>query len=172
GLLSEAERVARFGFTATELERQKQNVLRNHEQYALETQNTESGDRAAEYIRNFLDDEPLPSPADELAMHRKFLPGITLEEVNKLAKEWFPDRNRMVIVEAPEKPGLTIPDQAKLAAVIKSAAGKDLKAYVDSAAGTALPEKRTRQRRCRQNRNQRGSRHYRMGTVQRCSSHP
>ena len=137
-LLSEAERVARFGFTATELERQKQNVLRNYEQYALEKENTESGQRAAEYIRNFLDDEPLPSADDEYALQKRFLPGITLDEVNKLAKEWFPDRNRMVIVEAPEKAGVTIPDQTKLAAVIKSAATKELKPYVDSAAGTAL----------------------------------
>ena len=139
-LLSEAERVARFGFTATEFERQKQNILRNYEQYALEKENTESGGRASEYIRNFLDEEPLPSADDEYALQKRFLPGITLDEVNKLAKEWFPDRNRMVIVEAPEKPGLTIPDQAKLAAVIKAAATKDLKPYVDSAAGTILLE--------------------------------
>src|SRR5215813_5231886 len=46
-LLSEAERVARFGFTATELDRQKQSVLRNYEQYAVEKENTESGERAA-----------------------------------------------------------------------------------------------------------------------------
>lgn len=139
-LLSEAERVARFGFTASELERQKQNILRNYEQYALEKENTESGDRASEYIRNFLDEEPLPSPDHEFDLQKRFLPGITLDEVNKLAKEWFPDRNRMVIVEAPEKAGLVIPDQAKLAAVIKSAATKDLKAYVDSATGTTLLE--------------------------------
>ena len=139
-LLSEAERVARFGFTASEIDRQKQNILRNYEQYALEKENTESGDRASEYIRNFLDQEPLPSPDDEFALQKRFLPGITLDEVNKLAKEWFPDRNRMVIVEAPEKAGLAIPDQAKLAAVIKSAAAKDLKAYVDSATSTTLLE--------------------------------
>lgn len=139
-LLNEAARVARFGFTATELDRQKQDVLRNYEQYALEKENTESGQRAAEYIRNFLDGEPLPSPDDEYAMHKKFLPGITLDEVNKLAKEWFPDRNRYVIVEAPDKPGLVIPDQAKLAAVIKSAGAKELKAYVDSASSSALLE--------------------------------
>ncbi|HJZ81415.1 MAG TPA: pitrilysin family protein, partial [Pyrinomonadaceae bacterium] len=139
-LLSEAARVARFGFTATELDRQKQNTLRSYEQYALEKENTESGDRAAEYIRNFLDDEPLPSPDYEYALQKKFLPGVTLDEVNRLAKEWFPDGNRMVIVEAPEKTGLTIPDQTKLAAVLKAAATRDLKAYVDSAAGTALLE--------------------------------
>ncbi|HEV2884614.1 MAG TPA: insulinase family protein, partial [Pyrinomonadaceae bacterium] len=137
-LLTEAERVSRFGFTATELERQKQDTLRFYEQYALETENTESASRANEYVRNFLDNEPLPSPADEYAMHKRFLPGITLDEINKLAREWFPDRNRMVIVQAPEKAGVTIPDQTKLAAVLKSAAAKDLKAYVDAASGASL----------------------------------
>lgn len=137
-LLTEAERVSRFGFTATELERQRQDTLRTYEQYALETENTESASRANEYVRNFLDNEPLPSPADEYALHKRFLPAITLDEINKLAREWFPDRNRMVIVQAPEKAGVTIPDQTKLAAVLKSAAAKDLKAYVDAASGAIL----------------------------------
>ena len=139
-LLLEADRVTRFGFTATELEREKQDTLRDYEQYAVEKDNTESGPRADEYIRNFLDNEPLPSPDDEYALHKKFLPGVTLDEVNKVAREWFPDRNQMVIVQAPEKAGVTLPDQAKLAAVIKSAATKDLKAYVDTAGNSALLE--------------------------------
>jgi zinc protease len=137
-LLTEAERVERFGFTATELERQKQNILRNYERLALEKENTESASRADEYVRNFLDDEPLPSLDDEYALHKRFLPEITLEEVNKLAKEWFPDRNRMVIVQAPEKAGVVIPDQSKLAAVLKAATTKDLKAYVDTVSTAAL----------------------------------
>jgi zinc protease len=137
-LLSEAERVARFGFTASELERQKQNVLRSYERFALEKENTESAERADEYVRNFLTGEPLPSADDEYALHKKFLPGITLEEVNKLAKEWFTGPNRMVIIEAPDKPGLTIPDQAKLAAVLKAASAKELKPYVDTTTATTL----------------------------------
>ena len=139
-LLIEAERVAKFGFTATEFDRQKQNLLRNYERYALEKENTESGSRADEYVRNFLDNESLPSADDEYALHKRFLPEITLDEVNKLAREWFPDRNRMVVVQAPEKAGLTIPDQTKLAAVIKSASTKELKAYVDNVSTAALLE--------------------------------
>jgi zinc protease len=137
-ILSEAERVSRFGFTASELERQKQNMLRNYERYAIEKENTESGDRADEYVRNFLTGEPLPSADDEYALHKKLLPGIVLEEVNKLAKEWFPDRNRMVIVEAPDKPGVPAPDQARLAAVLKSIGAKELKPYADTVASSSL----------------------------------
>src|SRR5207244_8208861 len=48
------------------------------------------------------------------------------------------DRNRIVTVVAAEKAGLIIPDEAKLAAVIKAAPNKDLKAYVDTVASGAL----------------------------------
>ncbi|HYX31344.1 MAG TPA: pitrilysin family protein, partial [Pyrinomonadaceae bacterium] len=137
-LLTEAERVNRFGFTATELERQKQTILRNYERLALEKENRESASRADEYVRNFLVDETLPGADNEYNLHKKFLPGITLEEINKLAKEWFPDRNRMVIIEAPEKASVIIPDQTKLAAVMKATSTKDLKPYVDTVANTAL----------------------------------
>jgi len=139
-LLTEAERVARFGFTATELERQKQAVLRNYERLALEKENREAGSRASEYVRNFLQDETLPSADDEYALHKRFLPEITLDEINKLAREWFPDRDRTVVVNAPEKSGLVVPDQSKLAAVIKNAAAKELKPYVDTVASAALVE--------------------------------
>ena len=35
----------------------------------------------------------------------------------------MPDRNRVVVVSAPQKAGVAVPDEAKLAAVIKSAGG-------------------------------------------------
>ena len=136
-LLSEAERVARFGFTATELDRQKLSVLRTYERFSLEKENTLSASRADEYVRNFLQNESLPSADDEYALHKRFLPDITLAEINKLAREWFPDRNRTIIVTAPLKNGLAIPDESKLAAVIKDAA-KDLKPYVDTLGNTVL----------------------------------
>jgi zinc protease len=139
-LMTEAERVARFGFTATELARQKQNVLRNYERNAVDKENRLSASRADEYVRNFLVNETLPSADDEYALHKKFLPEITLEEINKLAREWFPDRNRSVVIEAPEKNGLVMPDQAKVAAVLKAATTKELKPYVDTVTASALIE--------------------------------
>ena len=91
-LVSEAERVTRFGFTATELERQKVNVLRTYERNMAESDNRVSASRADEYVRNFLQHESLPSAEDEYALHQRFLPTITLDEINKLAQEWFPDQ--------------------------------------------------------------------------------
>jgi zinc protease len=137
-LLGEAERVSRFGFTATELDRAKQSTLRARERLLAETGNRESASRADEYVRNFIEQEPLPTGQEEFEMHQRFLPEITLNEVNQLAKEWFPDRNRLVIVNAPEKPGLVVPDESKLTAVMKAASAKDLKPYVDTVDVAAL----------------------------------
>jgi zinc protease len=137
-LLVEAERVSRFGFTATEMERQKQNLLRAYEQAVAEKETSESSSRADEYIRNFLQNEPLPSVDDEYALHQRFLPQITLEEINKIAKEWYSDRNRLVVVSAHEQSGLVIPDESKLEAAMKAAGTKELKPYADTAAGALL----------------------------------
>ena len=140
-LLTEAERVARFGFTETELARQKAIVLRNYERLALEKENVLASSKADEYVRNFLTSETLPSADDEYALHQRFVPEITLAEINKLAREWFPvsAQNRLVIVTAPEKSGLTVPDESKLAAVIKETPA-DLKPYVDTVGSAALLE--------------------------------
>lgn len=137
-MLAEAERVTRFGFTATELDRQKRDTLRGYERVVAEKETRDSASRADEYIRNFLENEPLPPVEDEYALHQRFLPQITLAEINKLAKEWYSDRNRLVVVGAPEKSGLVIPDESKLAAVMKSAATKELKAYAESVSSTVL----------------------------------
>jgi zinc protease len=137
-LLTEVERVARFGFTPSELDRQRQTLLRAYERLVIEDQNRQSNSRADEYIRNFLTGEPLPGAELEQALHQRFLPEITLQEINGLARDWYTDRNRFVVVTAPEKPGVVIPDETKLAAVIKAAPEKALKPYVDSFSAAAL----------------------------------
>lgn len=137
-LLAETERVSRFGFTATELDRQKQNTLRGYERARVEKDNRDSDSRADEYVRNFLAQEPLPTIDEEYALHQRLLPQVTLDEINKRASEWFPDRNRLVVVTAPERNGLVIPDEAKLAAVIRASSDTKLDAYVDSVGNAAL----------------------------------
>ena len=137
-LLAEVERVSRFGFTATELDRQKQTTLRSYERIVAEKETRESQSRASEYIRNFLENESLPTADYEFALHQRFLPEMTLAEVNKLPAEWFPDRNRIVIAFGPDKAGLVMPDEAKLAAIVKAAPGKELKPYEDTAAAATL----------------------------------
>ncbi len=139
-VLTESERVARFGFTATELDRQKRDMLRTYERRFTERAKQESSSLADEYVRNFTDQEIIPGVEYEYAACQRFLPEITLAEINALAAKFRGDANRVVMVSAPEKPGVTMPDEPKLAAVVaRAAAGvADLKPWVDAVANAAL----------------------------------
>jgi zinc protease len=76
--------------------------------------------------------------ANEVAITRQVLPTILLPEVNGLAREWMPEGNRVVLVSAPEKPDVKVPDEAALAAAIKSAASKPIEAYKDTTTSNPL----------------------------------
>jgi zinc protease len=136
-LVTELQRLSRFGFTATELARAKQAMMLTYERAVTESPDRESSSRADEYTRNFLQGEALPTIWQELAFHRRFLPGITLAEVNKLTDDWFPADNRLVVLAAPERAGVVLPDERQLAAAV-SATTNRLTAYVDTAAGQTL----------------------------------
>ncbi|MDH5602361.1 MAG: insulinase family protein, partial [Cyclobacteriaceae bacterium] len=97
-LIVENERVLRFGFTSGELERYKKKFLNNYERARNEKDKTESRSYASEYIRNYLQDEPIPGIDFEYAFAEKTLPGITLEEINDLAGKWINNQNRVVII--------------------------------------------------------------------------
>src|SRR5262245_35037692 len=139
-LFTEADRVARFGFTQSELDRYRVNYLQLFSQLAASNDEHTSESLADEYIRNFMQDEPIPGIAYENALVQRFLPEITLADINSLAREWVPDRNRVVVVSAPKKAGVAVPDEAKLAAVIKNAGAANLKAYVDTVSTKPLLE--------------------------------
>jgi zinc protease len=137
-LFTEADRIARFGFTQTELDRYRLGFLQAFEQLAASNDEHTSQSLADEYIRNFMQQEPIPGIAYEAALVRRFLPEITLADINSLAREWVPDRSRVVAVSAPKKAGVAVPDAAALAAVIKGAGGGELTAYVDTVSARPL----------------------------------
>ena len=130
-LLTEAERVVRYGFTATEIEREKLDSQRYLDEALLEKDKSPSGPLADELVRHVVQDEPVPGIVYEQAMSQRFLPGITLEEINALARTWVPAANRVVSVSAPEKPGLALPTTARLGAVITTVSSATLARYVD-----------------------------------------
>jgi zinc protease len=142
-VLTEAERVARFGFTATELEREKLDIARAYETAFAEREKTNSIAYANEYLRNFLEDEPIPGIALEFELVQRFLDGITLDEVNALAGRWMTDANRVVVAQGPEKAGVEMPTEAQLLAAFDAAEAKQLTPYVDQVAAAlivTLPE--------------------------------
>jgi zinc protease len=136
--LTENERVRQFGFTATELEREKKDILSNYEKMAKESDKTESRSYADEFIRNYLDQECIPGIKKEFEITKEYLPGITLEEINKLGQSWITDNNMAALITAPEKEGDIVPTESQVIDVIKAVKAKKIEAYVDKVSDVPL----------------------------------
>ncbi|MEJ2543890.1 MAG: insulinase family protein [Calditrichaceae bacterium] len=130
-LLEEAKRVKDFGFTKTELEREKLNLLRGMEKLFRERTQMNSNSFAAEYIRNFMFDEPIPGITYEYYIFQDFVPGITLDEVNNLANYWISDSNRIVLADYPEKDGIDSVDDCLLSTILEEVDSSTVDPYVD-----------------------------------------
>jgi len=137
-ILTENERVRRFGFLASELEREKKDMLATYEKMAKEADKTESSSYADEFIRNYLEKEPIPGIQKEFEMISGFLPGITLDEINSLGKEWVTDNNIVSLVTAQEKEGIKVPTESQVLDIIKSVKGMNIEAYTEKVSDAPL----------------------------------
>ena len=138
-LVQEDERARKFGFTASELDRTKKNLIKAYEQANNERDKTESDELADELIRNFLTKEPIPGIEKEYAYRQHFLDGITLEEVNQYTAKTIPSSgNKLVVLTSPEKVDFAIPTSDQLLAFVDNAAKTEMKAYEETAVAASL----------------------------------
>jgi zinc protease len=128
---AEIDRAKKFGFTTTELERAKQNILIQFENAYKEKDKTASSDYVQEYVQNFLNGQAIPGIDYEYNFYVNNLGKITLEEMNAMAGDFISDQNRVVIVEAPDKEKANLPDEKTMLDWINSA-GNGLTPYVDN----------------------------------------
>ena len=136
-LMRESERVDRFGFTDTELARAKTQMLREAEQQFVNRASRSSASYAAEYIDSVLSSQGIPGIEIEYALLDRFLPEITVEEIEAVGRRWHAG-SRVVLVTAPEKEGLSLPTEAELAAVVDGVDRAELEPYIDEGADLEL----------------------------------
>ncbi len=137
-LVEQMEKVRQFGFTPTELDRYKRQLLTIYERAYNEREKTESKGYAGEYVRNFLEGEPIPGIAFEYGFMQQYLPEVTLDEINALADRWMRDENRVVVVMAPEKEGIEVPTSDKVRQYLKEAGAAEVTAYEEEAVAESL----------------------------------
>ena len=141
-LLVENERVRRHGFTQTELDRQKTELLKRMESAVKEKDKTNSRRFASAYVYNFLKDNPIPSVEQREKLYKILLPTIKLIEVNQLAKKWITNENRVVVVTGPEKEAVPLPLEEEIQMTLDTIKQLDIQPYVDSFNDAPLLDKK------------------------------
>ena len=131
-LMQEDYRVLKYGFLQTELDRAKEELLERYDKAAKEVDKTESARFASQYINNFLRQDPIPGAKRENTYAKKLVEGITLAEINALAKNWITEDNMVAIVTAPEKEGVSVPTKEEILSILKDKSLANVQPYVDT----------------------------------------
>ncbi|MDF2934151.1 MAG: insulinase family protein [Chryseobacterium sp.] len=132
-LLEETERAKRFGFTQGELDRAKAQIMSNMERSYNNRDKTESDMLVDEYVRNFLEKEPMPGIAWEYEDTKKFLPSVTLAQTNDVIKKMVKEDSRVIVITGPKKDNVTMPTEAMVLKTFDNVKMVDLKPYEEKA---------------------------------------
>lgn len=136
-ILTENERIKRYGFNASELERVKTNMLVGLESAYKEKDKTDNESYIEEMQSNFLEQEPIVDFDYYYEFAKQLIPTITLDEVNAKAKEWNKEENRSIIVSGPSENAKHLTKEECLA-IMDKVAKADIKPYHDAVSDASL----------------------------------
>ena len=133
-VMTEALRASKFGFTATEYERAKQEYISRLEK-KYENRSTISNETyGRSFVANYLEGEPIPSIEDEYQIINSIAPQIPVELINMALPELIPqdEKNMVVMNFNREAEDATYPAPDALKGAIEAARTADIEAYVDN----------------------------------------
>ena len=137
-LVREIERARQFGFTAGEYSRAKADYLRSLESAYNERNKTRSVSYVQEYVRHFIDNEPIPGIENEYAIMNQLAPNIPIEAINQTVKQLIGEKNIVLGVFCPDKESMKYPTEAELKATLDKVKAEKLEAYVDKVSNEPL----------------------------------
>ena len=137
-LLREMERARKFGFTESEYNRAKADYLRHLESAYNERNKVKNDAYVQEYVRHFIDNEPIPGIETEYALMNQIAPNIPLEAINSVLPQLIKDENIVINVFGPDKEGMSYPTEQQLLDVLEKVKAEELTAYVDKVSDEPL----------------------------------
>ena len=140
-LLTQLEKMRRYGFTNAELERVKKETLAAYEKWYNERATVRNITRAQEYIRHYLDDAPIPGEAWEYEMIQKILPALNVTALNNIAKGLVTDENLIISFQAPEVENIVLPTEEEAVAFLAAVKNEDIAAPEEETIRESLVEK-------------------------------
>lgn len=130
-LICENERMRKFGFNPSELERAKTDYLRSVEGLYNEREKQKNGRLAEAYVSHFTTGEANPSIEQEYELVKSLLKDISVDEVNALASRNVTDSNMVIVVAGPQKDGIATPTKDELLAAMDQVKKESISAYQD-----------------------------------------
>ena len=137
-IIAENKRMQQYGFTASEFERVKANLMKRIENQYDERDKQETGRLFYPILSHFLTNEPLMGIENEYMLLSQVLPNLPVEAINQYAKELIREDNIVITLTAPEKEGEILPTKAELLAMFENATKQEVEPYVETVSNEPL----------------------------------
>ena len=132
--IRELKRVKDFGFTATEYARGKSEYLSRLEKVYNNREKHPNDAYCQQYVKNFIENEPIPSIEDEYQIMNALSANIPVEIINQIAGQLIADNdtNFVVLAAVQEKDGKQYFTGADMKKAVDAVRQEKLTAYVDN----------------------------------------
>ena len=132
-------RAKRGGFTASEYERARAEYMSQVESAYNSREKKSSASYCAEYVRHFIDNEPVMSQEEELALSQQLCPNIPVEVINQLFGSLVEEGKNIVLAcMLPEKEGVTYPTVDEMKKMLADVAAEEIEAYQEEVSNEPL----------------------------------
>ena len=140
-LLTQMEKMRRYGFTNDELERAKTETLAQYEKAYNERSATRNDSYVDEYIGHFLHQGMIPGIEWEYAFVQQIMPAISLEQINQIALQLVTNENIVVNFQVADKPEVQLPTEEQIINGIRGMEHLDIERPVEKEVITELVKK-------------------------------
>lgn len=137
-MMTELERVKRFGFTQGELDRARANMLTRWEKYYNQRDKISNDEYINDYVNNFLEGDAYPSAETSYKLVQTLLPTITLDDFSSHLQAWISDTNQVLLVQGPAGEEFNHLSEAAAITIFEQVAQADVQPYQDEALAESL----------------------------------
>ncbi len=124
-------RACKTGFTSSELDRVREDVLSTFERLYNEREKTDNDAYGQELYRYFIDNDPAPGIETEYQIVQNVMPNLPIEAVNQVIQQLLTSENMVVVTSEPQKEGFEITGKEVLVKTVTDAMNADYEAFVD-----------------------------------------
>ncbi len=143
-LATELYRVEQHGFLPDEVDRARRRLLQSIDEALVNRESRNASALADELVRHWTEGEAVPGIEEEHRLYRRFVPEITVAEVNDVIREFLDDRGRVIlggvrVTEDGTLPGGgPVPEEQELIEIVENAGTAHLDRWESAQVGETL----------------------------------
>lgn len=137
-LVNETERVKRFGFTPSEYDRARINVLKQYESAYNERDKQKNDAYTREYVNHFTKGGYIPGIEMEYSLINEIAPNIPVEQVNQYIQDMIGEDNIVISLTGPDKEGMKYPTEEELLRTFLKAQHMEVEPYKETVSNEPL----------------------------------